>query len=375
MIVWRKRVNKKTVETPEWRKDLVEVLQTNSTLLTVFTVVSVILTGITVIEGTSRWWAPLLLTFTLTTIIFFLINAKVVIKVLTSVFLALLFNSLGFLVSVQVLQELEFGLLWFISGLFVYSATITISYLIASSQSRWNMVTITQLLFFTLFGLTASLTSNPIFSSLLSITVSVLLFIVFYRFNFKNRHISRGMPKNIINDEIVEIIDKEASFFGWDYRVLINEKKEGNIFLWGEYEGRTVLLNLYPIVLEQGFGLIGKKTLRLSYLGRNINPWLLRTIHKTSLPWKLRGASPMLILLDIKTANGSKAKTIGVSIPDSKKKVPVGIIPIKKNRNGETRLIKESLSEYYKMLTPLNDKQIKALEEIGQSARKKTGEK
>ena len=177
------------------------------------------------------------------------------------------------------------------------------------------------------------------------------------------------MPQNILDEKTEKTILELFHKAEWGATSLKdNNKKDdetGKVLVWDE-QGYI----LYPIFMEEAFTSVEtKKASTLSYQDNNINPWLLHLVFSEIPVWKARNANLNLVLLDMNNRNGKKARVIGVNIPDSSKKIPVGIIPAKSLLSGNIKeadnIITMLDSEMSIHTRSLSKKQKEAVSRIG----------
>ena len=126
---------------------------------------------------------------------------------------------------------------------------------------------------------------------------------------------------------------------------------------------------LYPIRMEQAFGVMGRRHQQLSYKEHPINSWLRSLSFMKNPYFKSRGAETLLVLVDMDNANGKETKTIGVSVADSKRVVPVGIMPGKLLKSEDEKALQKALASldenFESFVTDLTPKQQTALSNFG----------
>lgn len=319
-------------------------VRTNGTLLTFLSICFIIIVGLTITNNVSNWWITGLLLIAIGVIIFLFFNVKTVIKSAISLILLVLFSSEAFRMGFTVdKNDGSGGVLWMTTILFIYFALASYSYLTSSGASRWATLTSSMILGFVA---TLSLSITDILSItpaiLIGALINIITFLFFYRFTRKTKFKNDGMPKNIFTQEYEERVLEAAQEAGWNATVIrpplkknkknkekfnkVNKElsQQGKILIWDK---RAYLL--YPIDMDRQFAEIGNRRSKLGYYTKNINPWLLKLSYSEVPVWKAKGANINVVLLDVNNGNGSKSKIIGTSLPDTKKKLPIGIIPSK----------------------------------------------
>jgi Ca2+/Na+ antiporter len=342
---------------------LSEVFQANGLLITIFTCVAIVFGGFTLIESPERWWVAVVLVGAVFAAIFLLINATIVIKVLLSLAVLLLTAAFAFQGGATLDPNDSGAFIWLFGTFVVYFGSLAISYLISSGQSRWSILILTEFAYFvgvfvlTMLGLSLTWTAAA------GILTAFVFFGLVYRFGSRSRTAEDDMPQNVVSEVLDYSLPRAAAFAGLKTRRLADGDKKAFI-VWSD---RAYLI--YPVKLEQALGSIGRKKVQLSYKGKSVNPWL-RHLNFTLIPHrKSRGADIMLVLADTSNANGTEAKTIGVSVPDSKAVVPVGIIPGKLLLSRDEPALKKALMQlepnFADFTDALSEKQKQALEDFG----------
>lgn len=109
--------------------------------------------------------------------------------------------------------------------------------------------------------------------------------------------------------------------------------------------------------------------MKLAHRGVSINTWLLNMANRRLPLWRARNAPIMLVLLDSNSENGIKPQVIGVAMPDTLKKMPVGVYPAKGLLSSAPKKSKAVFSDidtsYGEFVGELSDKHLKAMSEIG----------
>jgi Ca2+/Na+ antiporter len=347
----------------KFRVMLSEVFQANGLLITIFACVAIVFGGFTLIEAPERWWVAVALVAAVFTAIFLLITAAIVIKVLLSLAVLLFTAAFAFQGGATLDPNSSGAFIWLFGTFMVYFGCLAISYLIPSGQSRWSILILTEFTYFVGVFILTMLELSLSWTAAAGIVTAFVFYGVIYRFGSRSRTAEADMPTNVISDTLDYSIPRAAELSGFKSRALTKGDKKAFI-VWGE---RAYLI--YPVKLDQSLGVIGRKRLQLSYRGKNVNPWL-RYLNFVLLPnRKARGADIMLVLADTSNANGGEVKTIGVSVPDSKAVVPVGIIPgkllLSRDEPALTKALSQLDSAFSDFTDDLSEKQKQALEDFG----------
>lgn len=342
---------------------LSSVFQANGMLITIAICATVILGGITLIESPANWWIPLALVAAVTILVFLLINARIVVKSSISVLILLLSAGFGFQLGATMDPNGSGAFIWLFGAFVAYFGSLAVSYLIPSGQSRWSVLIFVEILYFfavAVLGLSGLLVSAVAAATALT---SIAVFFLVFRFGARSRTASEAMPKHHYSDDFEEGVRRAAEYSNLNIRP--SEYAEERSFL--VWDDRSYLL--YPVELEQAFGVIGRRHSQLSYKGKSINPWLRSLAFSYPPRRKARGADILLILVDVNNKNGSDFKTIGVTVPDSKAVVPVGIMPGKLLRSDDEPALRKALSKldshFKDHVDDLTPKQKQALNDFG----------
>lgn len=340
---------------PEFVNNVKETFKNNGTLLTIAAVALIIVSGVSIVDNRENWWVVALSTAGFFFVVFLFMNARTVIKaVLVSIFTLFLATS-AFQIGLAIDRFGLSSLMWFSQILFVFFSLLSFSYLVNSPRSRWGLLGLTQLVVFILTYILLSLNLSSSTAILTSAIAGIIFFIFFYK-NYRTH--KKHMPNNVLNENTAENFVKSFKKLGWNATALVDGENEGGILLWKDYA-----YYLYPVMMSSPFTNRGRKISRLAYEGYNVTPWLLKTAF-TKLPlWKSRGADITLVLLDMKNTNGKEPRIIGTDLPDTKKKLPVGVIPASDKNAG--KIIKNIDKTLKPFKTELSDKQREALSRIG----------
>lgn len=340
-----------------------ELLARNGRLVTAFSVVFILLTGFVLIEDPSKWYLPAIGVIVTFIAFFIFANARVAIKIIAAAFLLLGVSSLSYQIGLLIDPYSTGPLLWFFSFPFVFFVSLAYSYIHVQSRSRWGVMSLALIAAFVTSYITAFGTMNPHFAALSSTVMGLGVFVVFYSFTRKTNYQAKNMPINSTLPEITDDLLKDADDHDWLLRNLTQDN-EGHYLVWDE---RAYLL--YPIHMDEAFSIIGtKKKIGLGYKGKTINPWLIDTIYNNIPFWKSRKADITVVLLDLNNANGRTPRTIGVTLPDTKKVAAVGVMPSKQllsNKPKQKSFLDRIDQEFAEYGEPLTDKQFDALNLIG----------
>lgn len=347
----------------EFILNLKETLKSNGRLLTIFGVAAIVIGGITLVQYPQNWWIALLAVTGFFAALFLFINARAVIKMAVAVILTLLLAGVAFNLGALSDSSGTGAFIWLFGHLIVFFLSLSASYFLPSGQSRWTTIAVIQIIYFTGTWFLVAMTGTVTAPAAVDILIAVALFVLLYTFGSRSRFASSKMPKTFDEPGLEERMVKAAGYAELNIHKL-EAKEDSSYLVWNE---RAYIL--HPVVMEKAFGFIGKRRPKLSYQGRSINAWL-RYLSFTKSPYlKSRGAETMLILVDVNNANGKEPKTIGVTLPDSKALVPVGIIAGKLLKSDDDKALQKALlnldshfEEFVKDLTP---KQKAALDKFG----------
>lgn len=354
----------RTINTQSTKTSLIEAIKEHGTWFTISAIGFILIFGSVLINDPSKWWIGLAVAAGLSALLFAAVNGRVVLKAIGSVFVLCLTvagaTTAGSLVATVPL----YGLSWPIYQIAVYLCALAFSYVTYSGRGRWTYLGLMSVSQFLLTLFMVVLNTDPHLSIIVSSGVALGGFIAAYLFNGKTR-VSSEMPNSGFSEELTKAVFKAAENRNLSARVIPSKGSLDSHFL---IFGNSALV-IYPLDMEQAFGVTGRRGTQLSYKGKSINPWLLRLSFFTSPSWKAKGASPALVLADIRRKNGADGKVIGVSLPDSKRKAVVGIMPapaigISKANYGE-RLIDNAFSLMESYTFDLSPKQKLALGKVG----------
>lgn len=340
-------------------ENIVDITKSSGKLLTAFAVVAILVGGMTLVENPSYWWVSLLIVAGFFLLIFVMVNARVFVKIVLSTVLMLVLAGVSFYAT-SFLDSESSGSLIFLSGFFaVFFLGLAISYFMPSGQSRWTALAWTEIFYFLLTWTGILLLNLILLPALIFVPVSLGIFVLFYLFGPGSHYPVEKMPKNFREEALTKRIEKAATAAGMEVRSF-EDKEESSYLLWGQ---RAYML--YPILMDQAFGIIGRHKTQLSYGGKPINSWLRHLSFVKNPFYKAKKADILLVLLDYNNSNGSQVKVIGVSMPDTKNVVPVAVFPAKLLKSSEPKALSKVFAQLDKNLEnyvdDLNDKQKEAL--------------
>ena len=355
-------------QTSSLKQQLIDTVQTNGTLVTAFAALAIFIGGIAIIENPANWWIALLSIAGAFIGVFVLINAVAVIKFAITTLVLIMTSAFAFQSGVLIDSSGPGAFFWMGGTWLLFFASLSVSYFIPSSSSRWNLLTFILIAYFVMvFTLSAGLSLSAV--ALASIPTLTLVYALLYRFGVKSIVKEQAMPQNFKDSKLAEAVASAAAYQELEARPH-NAKHKETFIVWSD---KAYLL--YPVSMEQAFGMGGtKKRQQLFYKGKPINNWLRSIAFSLAPTQKARGASIMLVLLDMKNANGKDPKVLGVTMPDSKAVVPVGVFPGKLLTTLDEAALKAALSGFEEAFSEFNDplkpKQITALSEFGAALQK-----
>lgn len=344
-------------------------LQRNGTLFTVFLVALILVAGTSLVSGNSSWWLSALAISFVFLVIFIFLNARVMIKAVVATIVTLMISNSVLQLGVVLSPYSAIGLIWMGSTLFLYCGLLALSYSTVGYRSRWTGILIAVLVQ-TIVAITLLTTLPALVAIGLSVILATLSFLFYYKILGKILAHTSAMPKSFYSEEVEGFLLKAADEEGWNIRKMerrAKRKKEKVVdyLAWNSDHAFV----LHPVKLNSKFAISPtRKSVRLTHDGYSINSWLLALVNKQLPIWRSRNAGMMLVLLDLDSMNGTKAETIGVAVPDSSKRIPVGIFPTKRALNSgptKSKLFSSIDNEYGKFTEQLTEKQRKAMSEIG----------
>lgn len=344
---------------------ILEAIKEHGTAFTIAAVGLVLIFGITLVQDPSKWWIGLLGAVGFAGFILIAANGFVVLKALGSVFVLLLSIAGATAVGSMVSTVPLFALTWPVYQLSAYLLGLALSYAFYSGRGRWTYLGFMAIGQFALTALLLVINTEPHLSAIVGALGSLGGFAAAYLLNGRTR-VSKKMPPSSFDRNFLEAVARGAEKLDLQLRIVPPRRGvDSHLLVYGDE--RAILL--YPIELEQGFGVVGRRGTRLGYRGKDINPWLLKLAYSTSPSWKARGASPALVLVDTKRKNGGEGRLIGVSLPDSKRKAVVAVQPAPASRQdrdsyGE-KLLLSSLALVKDYALELTEKQKLALSKVG----------
>lgn len=353
------------------KTDLSGQISRNGNFFTIAAIVFILITGTNLASGNKNWWQSSLAILVVLGLVFSFLQARVVLKALATILIAALTSQMALQSGIIFNAKSSIGLVWMLNQFLLLFLCLAISYLSIGSRSRWT-ATWVGLIASSLISVSLVSSIHPGAALIISNLLSVTVFWFWYRGAFGIK--IADMPKYTWSDEMAETVAAHCDAEGWSYRVLIRKTKgrknsaQKTILAWNNKQAFL----FYPVSMDRKFGISAAKrgTAGLTYNSAPINPWLLELVN-TAIPlWRSRNAPITLVLLDVNNANGGTIEAIGVSIPDTKKKIPVGVAPAKVMLNGVTKKSFGSLSKIATALEvwteSLAEKHVIAMSEIGQ---------
>ena len=304
-----------------------ESLNRHANFFTLLIVAVILIAGAGLVNGQAGWWISAVAVAGLFLVIFLVINARVLIKAALSLLTVLLTSNFALTGGFILDPDSTTGLVWMCAQFFLFFALLAMSYLITGYRSRWTGITLS-LIAAVVSGTMLTVLLPPMGGIAASLGVGFGVFVFYYRTLAGLLLRKSAMPLNVDSEAIEKSVYDHADKEGWTVRKLVGRSHRGkpgkvDYLLWNENHA----LVIHPVELESKFSIAPtRRTATLSHKGYSINNWLLQLVN-TRLPlWRSRNASMMLVLLDVNNVNGGRSETIGVGLPDTKKRIPVASI-------------------------------------------------
>lgn len=347
----------------EFYQELATVMKTNSTMLTGFAAVLIMVSGVAVVDHTERWWVPVVSLTVFSLVVFLFMNFRVIIKAIGSTVVTVMLSSFAFTGGSLADRFGLGGLVWVGMIWALFFGTLAWSYGFQSGRSRWAPIMLAQFVSFSA-AYTLILGSLPVaWSALAGAVLGFVTFIVGYTVFGRTRFRAKSTPVNFLDDELAATFVEGAENLGWEATPMPGKGDTGSVLVWNDE--RAYLL--HPIKMTTPFGTIGKRSQSLSYRRKSITPWLNHLIYHRIPLWRSRGADITLVLVDLNRRNSESMKVIAQPVPDSNRFVPVCVAPISRKRSPQKveRMLKDVDSTMEPMKRDLTGKQLKALAGIG----------
>ena len=342
----------------------------HANIVTGFVALLIFIAGAGVVNGEETWWVAAAALGVAFVILFIILNARVVIKSTLAVIIVGVLANMALQIGPYVSYVENFSLIWMAQQFFLFFSFLAISYLVSGHRSRWTatIVGLFSSFLFTSFVLSYMETHIAL---LLSIPFSFIAFFMYYSWwgilTSKEKHMPAFVDKESVHDAIVN----QAKTDGWNVvpmtqRVnVLTRKKETNFLLWNDRYAFVVRPTLFESELQESSQ---RRSLgSLTYHGFSLNKWLLSLTNHVLPSWRSRNASMMLVLLDVDSTNGTIPRAVGVSLPDSKRRLPVGVYPgrvVTTKKGAKLGVLPKMAEAFGQYLSPLSEKQRQALGEI-----------
>lgn len=338
--------------------ELSSFVQRNANVITVIVTVGIILIGGSFASGSGAWLYTMGAVGAIGLLVLIYLNFKSVIKAALAIFVLLYTMSTMIRFSVILSDEklLAYATL---QQLCLFLLLLLFSYFISGIRSRWTAVGLATLVNFSII-----LQYNTALGFASGAAIGSIVFFLHFKYLKNPFSLRNSTPELVDNENIDKRIHEIALLEGWNVKKrtkrLFRRKYVPDYLVWND----TNAFLLIPIRLNEELKAIeGRRGAKLTYMGNPVNKWLVGLTGPRIPLWTARYASVMVVLLDTDNTNGTEAKTIGVSLPDTMRKLPVGIYPAKK-MFGSAKKVKtlSHLSEVYGPFTKsLSTKQYKAL--------------
>lgn len=358
--------NDETTESSRtWLNDLNDsigaLFARNSMLLTGLLAAFIIFMGYTLIETPGSWYIPIIVLGVALVLLLVFVEARSVLKLVGATIMTIFASGISFLMAGLADPYTSAPLLWFASYWVVFFGAAASSYMVVKGRSRWGAITLAEFCAFASGYIALFSSIRIIIAAITSTVVGIVVFFVAYHLNRRSRYRAKNMPVNVTDPVVTRKILDSADAGDWLARSYENSKTdEAHYLVWNK---RAYLI--LPVYMDQPFSIVGSRwSSGLGYKGRPINPWLVDLIYNRTPFWTSRSAPIMIVLLDLFNANGHKPRTIAASLPDTKHRAPVGVMPIGSLKNNSDDILKRIDDEFGKHTNPLTEKQLKTLTSV-----------
>lgn len=344
------------------RGDISSFVSRHATFLTWATVIGVVVVGTTIIDNPGQWWVAVLAVVLVFGSLFAIVNARALVKMLVSVVLMLIQAMWAFRIGSIAHPEDSTAALWLLATAVSFFGALTFSYWKPSRNSRWTWTTLSLLVAFAVtFGmLTYALPGS------LSVVVGVLAGWLMFGATYPgwlSRRKARNMPPLQASDELLRNIGEAARPHGWGVVRGRKSKHGSSVLVWDDEKAFL----LTTMAFKQKFGVGGGKRKQfLTYRGDDITSWLWNSLSELSPRQRMRGASPLLVILDSTNGNGRDPRVMGVSLPDSKAQLPVAVMSAREflDRGNYLQLLRRVKEEFGGYTADLDSRSIYALDSL-----------
>lgn len=366
-----KDVPVKQKQQSEFTENLRDTLASNGTLFTLFAIALIVISGVTLVDNPSNWWVSVASVLAFALVVFLFTNARVVIKVVLvtalNVFLASYAFQFGSIMDPQGVG----GLVWMAATMFTFFALISLSYLVPSGTSRWGAIGLATVLGFCTTYACSTVAVPVALAALLGALVAGTTFLLRYRLNRRTMVQFGKMPPNVLTGMVAEGLAEGAHMAGWESTILQGEGETGSVLIWRD---RAYLF--HPVRMDSPLGVLGFRGEKLGYQGKNINPWLIHLALREAPLWRARGAQVSVVLLDLTglaTGVSQPMKVIGASLPDTQKRLPIGLVRAVGLKGRSSASLAEAAEDLISMVDDemapfvgtVTDRQYLALSRIG----------
>lgn len=353
-----------TLKTTRLKDTVTDFVSRNLILLSVFTGIFIILTGLTLKNAPSMWWVPAIFVAITTVVALLFINARVAIKATIAAVVTLFVSGFAMQMGSFLNPYAIDPFFWFSSFWFVFAASLAYSYVNVKGRSRWSTLIAAEMVAFVVSYFVAFVFLSPLFAAVASVITGLLSFIIIYNLGASITRSSKHGPINVSTDAVVKNLFADADNSDWNIRHI--DKKNSDYFLaW-----RDKAFSLVPVVMDEQFGQLTSKRGKnrgVGYHNRSINPWLSDMVHDKTMFFRSGGAHVMIVLLDLKNANGGEPRLLTVQMPDTKKSALVGIMPAAHllSEKNTPHFFKKLDQNFGKVVHKLTDKQFEYISRIG----------
>lgn len=334
-----------------------DFVDTHGRWVTIFSVVSILILGVTLIDNPSSGLSALIVLAAVALLSVIWIVKRSFFKAI-AVFVCVMLEASFIIDSASfVLSRSSVPLYLSMLHVSTFLVLLTTSLLVTSRVGRWLPLFLSTFVGFVVVSLQLSLNVPSLVAYLSVVLFPLIIFCLMFYGNKKNSFDADSVPMFTMDQVRVQsCIERflEKGYGATDSGSLTDAK---SLVVWND----EVAFALHEIVLSS------KLTIdvngNLQHEGKPVDSWLSKLFDRT-LPIKKFGSVPvMLVLIDKNNTNGRKSRVIGVSIPNSTGVIPVGVLPGKGISLTEPdRLFITLVNEFERFTKPLNKMQTRRLD-------------
>lgn len=293
---------------------LVIFANNNRKLVTAGVTGTILATGWVQVFTDGPWYVPVVTVLVLCLLAWLAQNVRRGFKMALALLVLAMTVSLNYMMALYVTGNPLTAVLWFFAPVIGFAVSMVIATVFPRQRSAWTATIVGTLTGWLASYIAFMLTVNTSISAMVSFLGTLAGFALAYF--IKSGFSVKDSPTIATSEDVTEALLHEANARNWF--LADQTATKGRYMVWNDR-----LYHLVPVMLDTEFQSLGTKKKVIGHKHVSANAWFNWLLNRTAS----FTAPGMVVLLDLRNTNGTKARTIFVPQVDSKREIPVGVLP------------------------------------------------